>query len=312
MHDVDFEQLFSTHAEYLWGLCYRMTGNATEAEDLVQDTFARAIARPPADKTRPWRPWLTTVATRLCVDALRRRSLRAYAGPWLPMPVDTPAGSPRLAPIDTAPDAEVRYGALQSLQLGFLLALEVLSPQQRAVLLLRDAFGYSGPQTAQMLEVSPDNVRVMLHRARKAMAHARTREAGSEPASDATVAAMLAKFMAAIAADDLEGLTACLTEDAVMRSDGGGEFLAALKPIAGADKIARFYLGVAKHGDVRAAEIRSINGAPAVVVVVEPQHPRAARRIVLALELASDGRVAALHSVMATAKLSGVSFAGLG
>ena len=112
------------------------------------------------------------------VDALRRRSRKAYAGPWLPMPVHTPPGSPRLEPIATGPDAEVRYDALQSLQLGFLLALEVLSPKQRAVLLLRDAFGYTGPQTAQMLEVSPDNVRVMLHRARKAMATARQR---SEP-----------------------------------------------------------------------------------------------------------------------------------
>jgi RNA polymerase sigma-70 factor (ECF subfamily) len=305
---IDHSGLFRRHADYLWGLCYRLTGSSAEAEDLVQETFARALAQPPADLQRPWRPWLTTVATRLSIDALRRRSRRAYTGPWLPTPVETPEGSPYLQPIEPGPDAEVRYSTLESLSLGFLLALEVLTPTQRAVLLLRDAFGYTGPQTAEMLGRSPDNVRVLLHRARKAMAAARARTLEPEVVAGPAVQAAAMRFMAAVAQGDLAGAQACLTEDVVMHNDGGGEYLAALKPIRGRDKVARFHVGVAKNSRVLTAEFRAVNGAPALVCTLTAVRPRVAPRVVVAIELSDDGRIAAVMSMLAPAKLAAIRF----
>ncbi len=141
MHSTDYQALFSSHRDHLWGLCYRVTGNAADAEDLVQETFARALERPPADTSRPWRPWLATVATRLSIDALRRRRTRKYVGPWLPSAIETPPGATAGELATTQVDAETRYGLRETVSLAFLVALEELTPAQRAALVLRDALG---------------------------------------------------------------------------------------------------------------------------------------------------------------------------
>src|SRR5262245_3850197 len=152
------------HRRALLGLCYRMTGSAADAEDLVQETFRRALERPPADLDAPLRPWLTRVATNLCIDSLRKRKNEPYFGPWLPSPVETDAIKD-----DLTPSPEARYGVLESATLAFLIALEALTPQQRAVLVLRDVLGMSGPEVAEALEMSEANVRVSHHRARHAL-----------------------------------------------------------------------------------------------------------------------------------------------
>src|SRR5262249_44906179 len=134
-------------------------------EDLVQDTFERALRAPPDDTARNLRPWLARVAVNLSCDHLRRRKAAPYRGTWLPEPVPTEA--PQGKPSERPPHA--RYDLLQSATFAFLLALEALTPSQRAVLLLRDVFDYSVRETAEALELSEPNVKTTLHRARQTM-----------------------------------------------------------------------------------------------------------------------------------------------
>ena len=142
---------FAAERTFLWGLCYRMTGCAADAEDIVQETFTRALERPPARTSDPWRPWLVRVAMNLARDQLRRRRRQRYIGPWLPSPIETgdevavPAVEPALAGGDTTAG---RYDVLESVSFAFLIALEALTPQQRAVLLLRCVFDYDVRETA--------------------------------------------------------------------------------------------------------------------------------------------------------------------
>ncbi|MCA9513264.1 MAG: sigma-70 family RNA polymerase sigma factor, partial [Myxococcales bacterium] len=127
---------FERDRRHVWGLCYRMTGSAADADDLVQDTFERALTRPPADLSRGLRPWLTKVALNLGRDALRRRQANSYVGPWLPAPIEI-GDEPPCAEAWTEEGASTagRYDLMESVSMAFLVALEALSPKQRAVLL---------------------------------------------------------------------------------------------------------------------------------------------------------------------------------
>src|SRR5215471_18798660 len=165
-------QTFDEHKRYLWGICYRMTGSAADADDIVQETFVRVLKKPPADMDAPLRPWLVKVALNLSRDQLRLRRRREYFGPWLPSPVIT-EGDSQLE-FDQRPSPQnspvTRYDLSESVTLAFLLALEALTPAQRAVLLLRDVFDYSTDETAEALGMKESNVKVTLHRARRIMA----------------------------------------------------------------------------------------------------------------------------------------------
>ena len=162
-------QTFDKHKRVLWGMCYRMTGSASDADDIVQDTFVKALERPPTDMDAPLRPWLVKVAINLSRDRLRRRRRREYCGPWLPSPVLTDGeDQSQLDHLTSTEDsAGVRYERMESVTLAFLLALEALTPAQRAVLLLRDVFDYSTTETAEALDMSEANIKVTLHRARR-------------------------------------------------------------------------------------------------------------------------------------------------
>src|SRR5690242_19315982 len=170
---LPFEQLFVEHRRFLWGVSYRMTGSAADADDIVQDTLVRAIERPPQRTDEPVRPWLVKVALNLSRDVLRRRKRREYVGPWLPSPIDTSDESapPSHEPsVDGRETLEARYDLLESVSIAFLVALEQLTPRQRAVLLLRDVFDYSVKETADALDLSEANVKTTHHRARNVMA----------------------------------------------------------------------------------------------------------------------------------------------
>ena len=165
----DLAREYGAHRAFLWGLCYRLTGSAADAEDLVQETFVRALSHPPARTDEPWRPWLVRVALNLGRDLLRRRRRRRYVGPWLPSPIETEDVPPSFEPAgDESPAA--RYDLLESVSFAFLLALEALTPAQRAVLLLRDVFDYSVRETARALGFTEANVKTLHLRARRALA----------------------------------------------------------------------------------------------------------------------------------------------
>lgn len=298
---------FEAHRDGVWGLCYRMTGSAADAEDLVQETFRRAVERPPADASRPWWPWLVRVATRLSIDALRRRRTRGYVGPWLPEPfaTETPEATARLTADVATSNAEVRYGALESATLAFLYALEALTPLQRAVLILREVVALSGPEVADVLDISPANVRVALHRARRAMERYDTCRVLPTTQTNAAALALMQQFMTALASGDTDAVIGLLRDDVAAINDGAGVHYAALKPVRGADKVARFHQGVLRRGGgVVGVRPVMLNHTPAWLVDLEPHRPRDAPRAMTRVDVDADGRVWQVHTLVAPAKLA--------
>jgi RNA polymerase sigma-70 factor (ECF subfamily) len=315
VYTIPWPELFAEHRRYLWSVCYRLTGDALDAEDLVQATFERAMERPPEDLGRPWRPWLTRVATNLAIDLLRRRSHAAYDGPWLPAPVEDlleVEGWTRAHHGDGEGEPEIRYGQLESARFAFLLALETLDPRARAVLILRDVLGYSGPETAEFLELTPANVRVILHRARKQIEQARgvSRPPQAQVEIDPRIEAAIERFLAAIASRDTEAIEQLLAEDVRVTTDAGGEFVAARKIVTGRDSVAKLFFGLGRGAAARWFEFRSINGEPALVASFAETPLRTAPRGVIHVELDDDGRIRDVQIVFATRKLTAVDFAG--
>lgn len=310
-HDAEvdqraIEEAFRDHRSFLWGLCYRMVGDAADADELVQETFVRALTRPPADRDRPWRPWLTRVAMNLGRDLLRRRRRRRYEGPWLPAPVPTDAAGLPGEPVDPAPGPGARYDRLESVTFAFLLALEALSPAQRAVLLLRDVFDYSVRETAEALEISEANVKTTHLRARRVMASYDLRR--TAPTDDAQRSGRaLERFLTCLAQHDAAGLLSLLAADVVSTGDSGGEFAAARKQVHGAAKVAHLFLGLAERsGRQRRMAWLTLNGQPAVEMEFAGSPAGWAPRAILQCDTDEEGRITRLYSVMATCKLAGV------
>jgi RNA polymerase sigma-70 factor (ECF subfamily) len=293
------EQL-RANRELIWGLCYRMTGNAADADDLVQETFKRALEKPPRLE-QPLKSWLTKVCLNLARDALRRRRRAPYDGPWLPTPIDTPEEAVAVEPQST----EGRYDLLESVSFAFLLALEALTPKQRAVLLLRDVFDYSVRETAQALGVSGDDVKTSHLRARRAMAG--YDGARSAPTAEAKAGTLqtLNGLLEALLSGDVAKVEALLSADVLHLSDGGGQYAAARVPLKGPSRVARFLLGVAKmRGAPSRAEIRWLNGFPALVAEYDgPLKPHHSPRVTMGLDVGADGKIRGVHTVLADAKL---------
>jgi len=295
---------FAEHRRFLWDLSYRLTGCAADADDVVQETFARAAQRPPS-REGDLRPWLSRVAVNLGRDLLRRRRRAGYVGPWLPSPVETgDAASPDASP-------EARYDLVESASFAFLLALEALTPRQRAALLLRDVFDLSVREAAEALQVSEGNVKVLHHRARRAMEeYHRTRRRPTR-AEQEKVAAALQRFAASLAARDIAGAAAALAPDVVLVTDAAGEFHAALKPIHGRERVMRFYVSLAeKRGWGGTWSSAMLNGVPALVGAVPATRPREVGRFATLVEVDDNGLIRAIHGVLATRKLSAVPFEG--
>jgi RNA polymerase sigma-70 factor (ECF subfamily) len=301
---ADLSRVFADERRLLLGLCYRMTGSAADAEDLVQETFVRALAQPPARRDAPWRPWLVRVALNLARDELRRRKRRAYKGPWLPEPIaDAELAEPAHEPAVTTG----RYELLESVSFAFLLALEVLSPAQRAVLLLRDVFEYTSAEAAQALDVSEANARVLLHRARRSMAdYDKTRFVPDRAMREQSLG-VLGRFMSCFAKQDVAGMEALLAEDVVTLNDTNGRYPAAGVAVTGRNKVARFHAGIARLRERQTPrlELRWLNGWPATLVEFDPSpHDRLAPRFVTTGELDAAGRVRRIYSVLAPEKLA--------
>lgn len=302
------EELYRIHQRMLWGLCYRMTGCAADADDIVQETFVRAIERgAPADDPG-WRAWLVRVAVNRGLDLLRARKRRRYRGPWLPSPIEVGAEGG----IDVG-TPEARYESLESVTFAFLLALEGLTPRQRAVLLLRDVLDYSAAEAGAALAMSAEYVRLTHLRARRAMqAYDRNRCRPTRALQVRTQEA-LQELLRCLVTQDAAALERLLAASVRTMTDGGGEFTALPRTLVGRSAVAVLHLRVARRRAAGARiEIRTVNGLPAAVIEYAAALRRQAPRAVLCCALAPDGRIAALHSVLASRKLTAMRIPAAG
>ncbi|HYD37550.1 MAG TPA: sigma-70 family RNA polymerase sigma factor [Allosphingosinicella sp.] len=253
------DRLFESERPRLRGLAYRMLGSVSDAEDAVQDAWLRWNRIETGELAEP-RAWLVRVVTRICIDRLRSARARReeYVGPWLPEPI---VESEQL--LDPAPSAALERA--DDLTVAFLLALERLSPLERAVFVLHDVFSTDYAELAAMLGKSEAACRQLAARARGHIEAAKPRYKVAE----AQAKRLAAAFIAAVQSDDAERLGAMLAEDAVLVSDGGGKVPAALRPLLGRDRIVKFLLGVTrKFGRTGPADVRlaRINGQPGLVL----------------------------------------------
>ena len=250
---------FEPERERLTGLAYRMLGSLAEAEDVVQDAYLRFSV---VDLTQvsDARPYLRTTVARLCLDRLRSARARreSYVGTWLPEPyLDAPTA---------APDQALEL--TNDLTFALMLTLERLSPLERTAFLLHDVFGMDFQYIAEVLERSPATCRKLAERARMQVREARPRFTPA-PAEETR---LLTAFLAASSSGDIGAITKLLASDAVLYSDGGGKRKAALNPIYGADRIARFLHGVTSKPTTvmpRAVEPRRVNQLPGYLLRYE-------------------------------------------
>lgn len=305
-----WDDLFQAHERFLWGLCYRLTGNAADADDLVQETFVRAMRHPPARTDEPWRPWLVRVAINLGRDLLRRRRRQTYDGIWLPSPLETgdEATVPAHEPADAQGNPAARYDLLESVSFAFLLALEALTPAQRAVLLLRDVFDYSVRETAEALGISEANVKTTHLRARRAMQSYEQARCVPTQSLQAQARQALERFLGCLRSNDVAGIESLLVEETRALSDGGGEFHAARVPLIGREKVALFYRTVTKQiGTNVRVELRMLNGLPALVTENLAPSPGYAPHVATLFDVGDDGRIQRIYSVLATRKLTALA-----
>lgn len=293
---------FARERARLHGLSYRMTGSLADAEDIVMDAFTRALERPPSDLDAPLGPWLTRVVVNLAKDRLRARVRRGYRGPDLPEALELPDDA------DDRRHGEARYGELESVTLAFFAALDALSPAQRAVLLLRDVLDHSVAETASLLGRSETYVKVAHFRARARMEAYDVARVVPTPETRAHTTAALVAFVEALQRDDVDTLTKLLVEGCVTVNDGGGVYHAAGKPVVGRDKTILFHRKIHRHGVPASVRLATINGLPALVVHFHPTDPRLATRVVVQVELAPDGRIRAVRSLLSPSKVEHLVF----
>ncbi len=287
-------EVFEAHRGLMFAVAYRMLGTIADAEDAVQDAWLRWSAAPRADVLDP-RAYLARVVTTTALNRLRSARARreAYVGPWLPEPLLTEAG----------PDAAERAELAESVSVAMLVVLESLTPEERAVFVLREVFGFGHAEIGAALGRPAPTVRQLAHRAREHVQARRPRfDVDWNQQREVTE-----RFLAAAAGGDIESLMTVLAPDVTLLTDGGGKTRAALRPIVGARKAARFLVGIAGRPylgtpvsdmTVTAAEI---NGSPGTLIT-------AGGRTLAALTLTvSSGRITAIQLLANPDKLTAIT-----
>ena len=244
-------EAFLAHRNLLFTVAYEMLGSAADAEDVLQETWLRWVGVD-LDTVQNQRAYLVRITTRQALDRLRtlRRRKESYVGPWLP------------EPLLTAPDVAEDVELADSVSMAMLLVLETLTPTERAVFVLREVFDLAYDEIAEAVDKSPAAVRQIAHRARAHVAARRPRGV----VSPAQTRDALQALQRAADTGDLQGLLDVLAPDVVFLGDGGGVKQAALRPIVGADRVARL---AAKLGRVAAAvslQPVQVNGYPALIM----------------------------------------------
>jgi RNA polymerase sigma-70 factor (ECF subfamily) len=274
------EDPFLTHRGLLFTVAYEMLGSATDAEDVVQETWLRWVDVDPAE-VRDSRAYMVRIVTRQALNRLRSVSRRRedYVGEWLPEPL--------LTGPDMADDAVLA----ENVSIALLTVLETLGPVERAVFVLHEVFETPYDEIAEIVGKSPAAVRQIAHRAREHVAARRPRMQVDRAQQEAT----LEKFMAAISSGDLQGLLAVLAPDVVLIADGGGLVTAARKPMTGIERVAAFLARVVELPDL-VATTAWLNGMPGIRFDVDGE----ATAVSLVVE---DGRITRIYAIRNPQKL---------
>jgi RNA polymerase sigma-70 factor (TIGR02957 family) len=275
---------YVAHRNLLFTVAYEMLGSATDAEDVLQETWVRWV-KVDLDRVRDQRAYLVRMVTNQALTRLRTlgRRRESYVGWWLPEPL--------LTVPDVADDIELA----DTLSMAMLVVLDTLTPTERAVFVLREVFGFDYEEIAATIAKSSPAVRQIAHRARSHVAARRPR--GVTSAAEAKAA--LEAFQQAIETGDLQGLLDILAPDVVALADGGGVKQAALRPIVGADRVARFLAaGLGRAGVGMSVELAHVNGGPALMVRMDGEIDG-----VLAVRI-DEGQVSGIYYVRNPEKLS--------
>jgi RNA polymerase sigma-70 factor (ECF subfamily) len=249
----------------LINLAYRLLGSLAEAEDVVQETYARwyAMSTQQQDAIRSPGAWLTTVASRICLDLLGSARVRRerYVGEWIPEPLPEPAEWISGRPGGTPADPADRVTLDESVSMAFLVVLESMTPAERVALILHDVFGYAFAEVGQITGRTPAACRQLASSARRRI------RASQPPASPTPRQAGLVRdFKRAWEAKDINALVELLDPGATMTADGGGRVSAALVPIKGGEQIARYVFEIASRAPSNLAFLEcTVNGQPGLV-----------------------------------------------
>ncbi|MEO3742012.1 RNA polymerase sigma-70 factor [Plantactinospora sp. B5E13] len=282
-------ETFVAHRNLLFTVAYEMLGSAADAEDVLQETWLRWVKVDLA-RVSDERAYLVRITTRQALNRLRtmRRRREAYVGSWLP------------EPLLTAPDVADDVELAENMSMALMLVLETLTPTERAVFVLHEAFDVSYDEIAAALDKTPSAVRQIAYRARQHVDARRPRQV--VPAS--LTRAALDSLRHAIETGDLQGLLHVLAPDVVLVADGGGIKQAALRPVTGADKVARMFVaGIGKVDSILTAEPSVVNGNPSLVLRLDGQLDG-----VLAVRV-EDARITGLYYVRNPEKLTRVESA---
>ncbi len=287
-------EVFEEHRDLMFAVAYRMLGTIADAEDAVQDAWLRWSAAPRSDVIQP-RAYLARVIANTALNRLRSARARreAYVGPWLPEPLLTEAGP------DTAERAEMS----ESVSVAMLIVLESLTPEERAVFVLREVFGFAYAEIGAALGRSDASARQLAHRAREHV-QARRPRFGVDRGQQRAVTQ---RFLEAAVGGDIDELMTVLAPEVTLLTDGGGKANAALHPVIGAAKVARFLAGIPGRpykgfeSDEMTFDLAEINGSPGVVVT-------AGGRAIVAITAAVTGdRISEIQLMVNPDKLDAIS-----
>jgi RNA polymerase sigma-70 factor (TIGR02957 family) len=281
--------IFEEYRNLLFSVAYRVLGSAADAEDAVQDAWMKWSA---ADRSQVADPkaYLVRIVTNVAMDRLRSasRQREAYVGPWLPEPIMTDEGAD-----------------MESVSMALLVVLESLTPLERAVFVLKEAFGFSYGEIADAVERSEDTVRQAAHRARN---HVQARRPPRFHAGRARQREVTERFFTAAGGGDINTLMQLLAPDVTLWTDGGGKVRQATRPVTGAERVAAWFAGVGSRPyqgiapEDMAAEVVDLNGMPGIVF-------SGAGRVIatLTLDLDEHGHIRAIHNVANPDKLHAVA-----
>jgi RNA polymerase sigma-70 factor (ECF subfamily) len=289
MQEHEHSERFTLLRPLLFTIAYEILGSATEADDVLQDSYLRWAAVD-LSEVRDTKAYLAQLVTRQALNTLRAGARRRedYVGPWLPEPL-----------LLDEQDASTDVVLAESVSMAMLVVLETLSPDERAVFVLNEVFGFGHDEIASAIGKSGPAVRQIAHRAR---GHVQARRKRFDPIDSEQTVRLTTEFMVAAGTGDVQALMSMLAPDVVFTSDSDGKVSAARRPVVGADKVARFIIGLMRQqGPEYRVEAAIYNSSPALIVYLDDRPDT-----VVTVELV-DGVITNLYAVRNPEKLTGVT-----